>query len=81
MRMSHQFVQYILLVIMIITARPAYAYIDPGTGSLIIQSILAAIAGSIIAVKFYWYKIVAFLKSKRSDTKDQDNDPDQNKTT
>jgi len=81
MRMSHQFVQYILLVIIIITARPAYAYIDPGTGSLIIQSILAAIAGSIIAVKFYWYKIVAFLKSKRSDTKDQDNDPDQNKTT
>jgi hypothetical protein len=35
----------------------AYAYIDPGSGSLILQMILGALVGVGIAMKVYWFKI------------------------
>lgn len=35
----------------------AYAYIDPASGSLILQMILGALVGVGIAMKVYWFKI------------------------
>jgi len=35
----------------------AYAYIDPGTGTIIIQVIIGALVGVGITVKIYWYKL------------------------
>ena len=35
----------------------AYAYLDPGTGSVIIQALIGVIAGVLIALKIYWYKL------------------------
>lgn len=35
----------------------AYAYLDPGSGSAVIQVIIGAIAGIGITLKIYWYKI------------------------
>jgi hypothetical protein len=47
---------------------PAYGYIDPGTGSLIIQSIIGAIAAIGVTMKLYWHKIkVYFMGRKASD--------------
>tara|TARA_B100001059_G_C17656424_1_gene487213 strand:- start:158 stop:361 length:204 start_codon:yes stop_codon:yes gene_type:complete len=42
----------------------SYAYIDPGTGSIILQAILAFIASVFTVASFYWNKIKLFLKSK-----------------
>ena len=39
---------------------PAYAYLDPGTGSYFIQIIIATLLGSIYAIKQFWYKIKLF---------------------
>ncbi|MDO8482062.1 MAG: hypothetical protein Q7S75_03190 [bacterium] len=39
----------------------AQAYIDPGTGSLVVQAVLAAIFGASFAVKSYWYKLKKFF--------------------
>lgn len=36
---------------------PAWAYLDPGTGSMLVQGIVAAIAGGLIAIKMYWAKL------------------------
>ena len=33
------------------------AYLDPGTGSLIIQGLIAAFAGAAIALRAYWKRI------------------------
>ena len=41
----------------VFTISDAYAYIDPGTGSLVIQVIVGALVGTGITVKIYWYKI------------------------
>ena len=35
----------------------AYAYIDPGTGSIIIQGLIGALVGVAITLKIYWYKL------------------------
>jgi len=44
----------------------AYAYVDPGTGSIIIQVIIGALAGAAITLKIYWYKIKAkFIQNKK----------------
>jgi len=41
-------------------------YLDPGTGSFIIQMILAGFLGIAVAVKIYWKKIVAFIKRDKT---------------
>ena len=46
---------------------PAFAYLDPGTGSLLIQSAIAIIAGAMFALKTYWYRIKSFFSSSKSD--------------
>ena len=38
-----------------------YAYIDPGTGSYIIQLLIAAFIGLSLGVKIFWKKIRAFF--------------------
>ena len=35
----------------------AYAYLDPGTGSIVIQAIIGALVGVGITLKIYWYKL------------------------
>lgn len=35
----------------------SHAYLDPGTGSLILQGLLAAIAGALVTANIYWLKI------------------------
>ncbi len=37
------------------------AYIDPGTGSIIVQAVVAAVAGAAIAAKVYWHRILNFF--------------------
>ena len=39
-------------------ASPAWAYIDPGTGSYLIQVIMAVFLGSLFVLKSFWKKTV-----------------------
>ena len=41
----------------------AYAYLDPGSGSLIFQAIIGALIGLAVAVKIYWEKLKYKLSS------------------
>ena len=42
-------------------AQPAYAYLDPGTGSMILQLLLGGIAGFLVIGKLYWQRIKSFF--------------------
>lgn len=44
----------------------AHAYLDAGTGSMILQLLLGGIAGIAIAAKLYWYRLLSLfgVKSK-----------------
>lgn len=45
-------------------ALPAHAYLDPGTGSMILQGAIAALAAAAFTIKTYWYRIRAFLRGE-----------------
>ena len=47
-----------------------FAYIDPGTGSIILQAIVAGIVGAVIAVKLFWHRIMVFLGLRENDKSD-----------
>ena len=40
----------------------AYAYIDPGTGSIILQALLGFIAAFLAGISFYWNRFKSFIK-------------------
>lgn len=47
---------------LVMFAQPAWAYLDPGTGSMIISAIVGLFATVGLALKTYWYKIKAFFR-------------------
>jgi len=50
----------------------AYAYLDPGTGSYILQMLLAVLAGAIYALKIFWGNIKMYFNGLFSGKKKQD---------
>jgi len=48
----------LLLLIEIALPSNAYAYLDPGTGSIILQ----ALAASAIAAGIFWRRVITFVK-------------------
>jgi len=60
-------------VVLFGSVQPAYAYLDPGTSSIIIQMLLGGAAGAAVVGKLYWSKIKTFCgqifaSGKKSDT-------------
>jgi len=60
------------LVFTFVLVQPAYAYIDPGTGSMVLQGILAAFMAAALFIKFSWRKIMAFLGIKKDNDVTED---------
>lgn len=57
------FQKTVALLVACFCVKPAYAYLDPGTGSLLLQSLLAAIVAVLVAIKFYWFRLKHFVLS------------------
>lgn len=43
----------------------AHAYLDPGTGSMILQVLLGGVAGIALAGKLYWHRLRSFIGLSR----------------
>lgn len=52
----------ITVLYLLVPIKTAYAYIDPGTGSIILQAIIGFVAAALTAIKLYWEKVKYFLK-------------------
>ena len=50
-----------LILFCLVFSTDSYAYIDPGSGSIILQAIIAAIAGAGTAITIYWKKVKLFF--------------------
>lgn len=55
-----------VFIILIFTPKLAFAYIDPGTGSMLIQGAIGAIAAGLVVGKLYWHKFKTWLGLERS---------------
>ncbi len=49
------------LLVAILFPRDAFAYLDPGSGSLIFQTIVAGLAGVAYGVRVYWSRIMGWF--------------------
>lgn len=61
----------IITVLLLLYMTDTEAYLDPGTGSMLLQVILGGIAAVGVAVKLYWHKLrVAFGMGKKEEPED-----------
>lgn len=51
-----------LALALLTLASPAHAYLDPGTGSMILSAIIGLFATAALAVKTWWYRIKALFR-------------------
>lgn len=58
-----------IVLLLILWAKTAYAYLDPGTGSYLIQVSVAMIFGALFAIKIFWTNVKQFFLNlfKRKD--------------
>ena len=49
------------LMVALIVPQTAHAYLDPATGSMILQAVIGGVAAAALAFKFYWRRIQAFF--------------------
>ena len=64
------------LIFSMIHIGSAAAYLDPGTGSILLQGILALIAGAAVTLKLHWARLKSYFAHEKSDPADQANDRD-----
>ncbi len=58
----------VLTALTLLAASPAYAYLDPGTGSILVQALLAGLAVGSAAVAAFWSRIrQLFVRRPRPD--------------
>jgi hypothetical protein len=51
-------------LIFVLIPRDAWAYLDPGTGSLLLQAAAASIFAGMLTIKLYWQRLVAFVSAR-----------------
>ncbi len=57
-------------VLLVLAPATAFAYIDPGTGSALVQGVIAALAAVGVTLKLYWHKFVGLFGSKKDDVQE-----------
>jgi hypothetical protein len=66
-----------LACLLAIIPRPAHAYIDPGTGSMVFQAVIAGIVGGFFTLKMYWGQLKKKLSAFFGKKGDKDVPPSQ----
>lgn len=62
---THGFRLLIAALLVGTSTTSALAYLDPGTGSIILQVMLGGVAGLLLAGKLYWHRILTVLGIRR----------------
>jgi len=61
----------------LLLVREAHAYLDPGTGSYILQILIASLFGALFMLKVFWGRIVGFFSKGSSGSEATGQDPGQ----
>ncbi len=57
-------VYLVIIAVLLITVAPAHAYIDAGSGSYVLQMLMAGLLGVAFTIKLSWQRLKAFASSK-----------------
>jgi hypothetical protein len=53
------------LVLFVVLTGPAQAYIDPSSGSMILQGIIAGLAAIAVTAKLWWHRLLVLLRIRK----------------
>lgn len=67
MALKYGFLSLSLIAYFASTA-PAAAYLDPGTGSIILQGLIGAVAGGLVVMRLYWSRLKSFFRKEEPET-------------
>ena len=56
------------------STRSVQAYVDPGTGSYLLQIILASVAAALLGIKYFWDKIRSIFSRAPSEQPEDEKD-------
>ena len=56
----------------------ALAYLDPGTGSMVLQLLLGGIAGAVVILKLYWRRFVGLFRGHAREESEPSSSEDPN---
>lgn len=76
-RMNRRCIWILLSLPLLCQASFAQAYLDPGTGSIILQGILASVAAAVAFGGMYWQRVKLFFNSLFSSSEPKDPEPEQ----
>ena len=62
----------IITILVLLYTIDSEAYLDPGTGSMLLQVILGGIAAVGVAIKLYWHKLRAAFGMAKKDKLEDD---------
>ncbi len=75
--MHNRALVFLSAIIIVAAASPAHAYLDPGTGSMILQGLIGGIAAGATVIALYYQKIKSFfhkLRGRPDDVRTQSDD-------
>jgi hypothetical protein len=52
----------LVLAALLLIASPAQAYLDPGTGSMLISAVIGVVAAAGLGLKMFWYRVVGLFR-------------------
>lgn len=58
--------KFAILALALGFSSPAFAYLDPGSGSAIVSAIIGAFVAAGLVVKTYWYKLKSLFTGKKA---------------
>ena len=58
---SKLLVSFTVLFVLMLFTEPVYAYLDPGTGSMMVQALLAAVAAVSVSIGIFWRRLRSFF--------------------
>ena len=54
----------VVVVALLVLERPAAAYLDPGTGSMLLQVLLGGLAAVGVVARLYWRRVTAAINGR-----------------
>lgn len=64
------FVATVAALVLLVIERPVEAYLDPGSGSMLLQVLLGGFAAVGVATKLYWHRLVERF-GRKTDARDR----------
>lgn len=64
---------FLILIVLMATERSAQAYIDPGTGSMVLQILAGVLLAGLVTIKRWWRFVISLFKKKSDDDSSLEN--------